>query len=167
MFNISGSRNFIILFVLLTGALILVSLQLISLKNAPPPSKDDIVDVVVGNQTLLVPKDFKDTLQRLNIRGIALVDSKRRLRPITTDGEPIDLCEPGTKANPGNRTCRLGITTSALSTELSGATTSCGRCKDEGGTLQSCHKKPGRTTNEKYPCPDDKPHTHGTCSDDC
>jgi hypothetical protein len=109
------------------------------------PSEENVVEVIVGDQPLPVPEGFKKTLQGLDIANIVLVNNRGQLQAITIEGAPLDLCRSGTEGKKGGRTCKLGITTGGLASELSGIETlaGCGRCT-AGNKLWECNKSTNR-----------------------
>ncbi len=134
------TRSLTILFALFVGVLFSGCAEQ---ERPTTPSEENVVEVIVRDQPVPVPEDFKKTLQGLNIRGIALfTNGGRQLLPIDINGKAIDLCRSGTE------TCKLGITTSELASELSGvvALAGCGRC-DAGGNRWSCN-----VSSSKYSC---------------
>src|SRR5918996_887125 len=98
MFEIRGSRNRIILFAVLGIVLVLPVLYLLLVKKDDLGDVDNIVEIIVGDQPVPIPKDFKKTLQELGITGLALIklddtgeddtgeDNTCKPRAITIDG---------------------------------------------------------------------------------
>ena len=149
MFELSSSRNRIILFAALGVVLVLAVLYLLLMKQPPPLSEDDVedvddvVDVIVGDQRVSIPKDFQETLRKLRITGLALISTEEgnghTLRAITIDGTYRDLCGPRQKGSTGGRSCKLDTTVKALVSVVSGAD-ECGECFKPNGDLTSCHR---------------------------
>lgn len=111
-------------------------------EKSTTPSEENVVEVIVRGQP--VPEDFTKTLQGLDIGGVLLITKSGQIQAITPAGASVDLCQSGTE------TCKLGITTSELVSELSGGVANlireCGRC-EAGGNLWRC-----KISSSRYSC---------------
>ena len=105
------------------------------------PSPDEAVNVIQEPVGLV---GLKDKLDALGVTGIILV-GKDKIRVITTDGTPIDLCGSGSETDKKLRpSCKLA-TTANLVNYVSATPQNQGYCSD-GEIQQTCHKN-----NNKYP----------------
>jgi hypothetical protein len=182
MFEIRGSRNRIILFAVLGIVLVLPVLYLLLVKQAPPllseddvENVDNVVEIIVGDQPVPIPEDFKKTLQELGITGLALIDNTGKLRATAIDGTDRDLCGPRQKEGKAARTCELDTSVRALvyavgrSIEALNAV-GLGRCPPFPGTnkRKDCHKDGDNKNRFKWHSLDNESgKTHKECYQTC
>lgn len=182
MLKENSPRNLVIISALLVIVLILAGLLLWGSKPSPddesPPSDDDVVDVddvveiIVGAEPVPIPEVFKESLQKLGITGLALIelddtgeDETSKVRAITIDGTYTDLCGPRLKESTGARTCKLDTTVKALVRAVGGSNegAECYPTATSGDPI-SCHATGNNKNTFKW---HDKRKSHKECYSSC
>jgi hypothetical protein len=90
MTDVSISKN--TLNVMRGAIAVLVIAVLLLVYNQLAPDPNNLVEVIIDERPLEIPKDFQSALQKRDIASIALVNKTGQLKAVSTDGKPLDLC---------------------------------------------------------------------------
>lgn len=122
----------------------------------------DVIEIVVEEKALTIPEELRKAFGDRDTVSFALVNSKGQLTAFSVDGVPSDLCGPSEGSRDGSRTCKEEVPSQDLMLMLSsvarpppsGASDSCGKCRDEAGKRRNCRKATGMRpcSTEQFDC---------------